>query len=52
MRLAAADLILPVPNCEDCAQVPLQSRLWAALIFTVALVAWLVMLWAMFGDVL
>jgi hypothetical protein len=32
--------------------MPLSSRLWAALIFTAALAAWLLMLWKMFGDVL
>jgi hypothetical protein len=32
--------------------MPLRSRLLAGAIFIAALLAWLVMLWAMFGDVL
>jgi hypothetical protein len=32
--------------------LPLKSRIFAALIFLAALLAWLVMLWAMFGDVI
>jgi hypothetical protein len=32
--------------------VPFSSRLVAALIFVAALLAWLLMLWLMFGDVL
>ena len=32
--------------------MPLKSRILAGLIFLAALLAWLVMLWAMFGDVI
>jgi len=32
--------------------MPLKSRILAVLIFLGALFAWLVMLWAMFGDVI
>jgi hypothetical protein len=32
--------------------MPLSNRLWAALMFIAALLAWLAMLWLMFADVL
>jgi hypothetical protein len=32
--------------------MPFSSRIWAALLFVVALLAWLLMLWLMFADVL